>query len=77
MQLSQCLLDKLENMKSNFVDPTDSSWQKSTANMIGNPPKILALFPISFSFTSSASRILALVNDTSSTMRIQTSCHSF
>jgi hypothetical protein len=55
MQLSQCLLDKLENMRSNYVDPTGSSWQKSPANMIENPPKGLALFPISFNFTSSAS----------------------
>jgi hypothetical protein len=53
MQLSQCLLDKLENMRSNVVGPTGSSWQISPANMSENPPEGLALFPISLSFTSS------------------------
>ncbi len=77
MQLSQCLLDKLESIRLNSVDPTGSSWQKSPANMIENSPKSLALFPISFSFKSSVSRILSLVNDTWSTIRICTYCHSF
>ncbi len=77
MQLSQCLLDELENKRSNSVDPTGSSWRKSPANMIENPPKDSALFPISFSFTSSVFRFLSLMNDTSSTMRIRTSCHVF
>ncbi len=39
MQLSKCLLDKLENIRSNSIDPTGSSWQKTPANMIENPPK--------------------------------------
>ena len=54
-----------------------SSWRKSPANMIENPPKGLILFPIFFSFTSSVPRFLSLMNDTSSTMRIHTSCHVF
>ena len=49
MQLSQCLLDKLENKCSRSDDPTGSSCRLSPANMIVNPPKGLALFPISFS----------------------------
>ena len=79
MQLSQsqCLLEKLENKRSRSNDPIGSSWRKSPANMIVNPPKGLALFLISFSFTSSIPRFLSLMNDTSSTMRFHTSCHVF
>jgi hypothetical protein len=43
MQLIQWLLDKLENMRSDSVVPTGSSWRKSPANMIENPPKGLVL----------------------------------
>ncbi len=39
MQFSQCWLDKLENRSSVSLAPTGSSWQKSPANIIVNPPK--------------------------------------
>ena len=77
MQLSQCPLDLLENRSSLSLLPTGLSCQKSPANMIEIPPKGWFLFPMSFSFLSSVRKILSLMNDISSIMRICTSCHSF
>jgi hypothetical protein len=77
MQFSQCWLDKLKNRSSVSLAPTGSSWWKSPANIIVNPPKGRLQFPNSFSFLSSVLRIVSLMNDTLSITTIRTSCHSF
>ncbi len=77
MQLSQCPPDLLENRSSLSLLPTGSSCRKSPANMIEIPPKGWFLFPMSLSFLSSVQKILSLMNDISSIMRICTSCHLF
>ncbi len=77
MQFYQCLLDKLEYMSSNSVDPTGGSWRKYLAKIIENQPKFLFLSLMTLRLVSSVLRILSFMNDTSSTTRIWFSCHSF
>jgi hypothetical protein len=77
MQFSQYWLDELENRSSVSLAPTGSSWWKSLANIIVNPPKGRLQFLIYFSFLSSFLRMAVLMNDTSLITTIRTSSHSF